>query len=395
MTSPDSVALLLTPVLPWPGGSGRALRAWDWLQELTRDLPVHVLVVGGPPFAAPVDYPAASVFSISGAMVTDGWRRSLGLALPLLASLSRRFVSDWWWPAPSSSQHLATQLGDAAVTRIIVFRLYLHEIAHLVSARYPGASLELDMDDLEAATRLSVAGASRRMGRYRHAITGLSKAVQYFLAGRGLKRVYDVVYLAAENDVGHLPPTIAHCIRHRPNRVRVPDQIAPAAPLRPFEMVFVGTLDYPPNEEAIRFLISRVLPLLRKNSLRDDWRFKVIGMHPPEELKKLLARAAGVELITSAASLDAWYGSAHAVLVPLWAGGGTKLKVLEAFAHRRPVVATAHGVRGLGVTAGLHYLHAESPAEFTAAVIRLASDSLLADRLAQAGWSHCKRCFSI
>jgi len=393
MTSPDPVVLLLTPVLPLPSGSGRALRAWDWLQELTRDLPVHVLVVGGAPFATPADYPAASVFSVSGAMATHGWRRWLGLALPLLAALSRRFVSDWRWPAPSSAQQLGSQLGDAAVTRIIVFRLYLHEIANLVSSRYPGASLELDMDDLEASTRLSVAGASRRMGRYRNALSGLSTAIQYYFAGRALKRVYDVVYLAAENDVGHLPRDIAQSIRYRPNRIRVPAQIAPAEPLRPFEMLFVGTLDYPPNEEAVRFLISRVLPLLRKHALRDDWRFRVIGTHPPAGLKKLLALSPGVELIADAASLDTLYRSAHAVLVPLRAGGGTKLKVLEAFAHRRPVVSTAHGVRGLGVTAGLHYLHAERPAEFTAAVTRLASDPALADRLAQAGWAHCKRFF--
>jgi hypothetical protein len=112
------------------------------------------------------------------------------------------------------------------------------------------------------------------------------------------------------------------------------------------------------SPDSVALLLTPVLPwpggsgraarLLRKNSLRDDRRFKVIGMHLPEELNKLLARAAGVELIC-----------------------------------------------GLGVTAGPHDLHAESPAEFTAAVIRLASDSPLADRLAQAGCSHCKRCFSI
>jgi polysaccharide biosynthesis protein PslH len=82
------------------------------------------------------------------------------------------------------------------------------------------------------------------------------------------------------------------------------------------------------------------------------------------------------------------------VVVPLRAGGGSKLKTLEAFAHQRPVVSTGHGVRGLDVTPGVHYLPAESPAEFANAIARLAQDPALALRIAQAGRALCAKAYA-
>jgi glycosyltransferase involved in cell wall biosynthesis len=69
------------------------------------------------------------------------------------------------------------------------------------------------------------------------------------------------------------------------------------------------------------------------------------------------------------------------LLVPLTLGGGSRLKVLEGFALRAPVVSTAKGVEGLDVTAGEHYLRAETPAGFVDAVGRVLDDERLRTRL--------------
>ena len=102
-----------------------------------------------------------------------------------------------------------------------------------------------------------------------------------------------------------------------------------------------------------------------------------------------------VDFVPDADDLAAFYADSHIVLIPLRAGGGTKLKTLEAFAYRRPVISTRHGVRGLGAVVGEHYLHAETPMEFAEAVIRLEADPDLSERIAQAGWELCSRTFRV
>jgi len=89
-------------------------------------------------------------------------------------------------------------------------------------------------------------------------------------------------------------------------------------------------------------------------------------------------------------------------VVPLRIGGGTRLKIFEALAMGKAVVSTAVGAEGLPLTPGEHFLQADEPAAFAAAVIRLAGDPVLRRRLGRAGralvrerysWAEAARCF--
>lgn len=387
--SDRQIALLLTSVLPLPGGSGRALRAWHWLQDLARDYRVRVVLVREEPVqeAIPVGYPAESV-EVVGARMTHGWRRRAGLALPLLAVLSHRFVSEWWWPH-SLHDRLERADGNESVARIVAFRLYLHDVAQAVAKRYPGAIVDMDMDDLESSTRWSVAGASFRMGHYRDAWRSLSIGLQYRIAERCLGRSYRIGYLAAGNDLKYAP-RIADATASQPNRMQASDFFIPQPAAGEIRLLFVGTLNYPPNEEAVRFLIRDVVPRLT-DAIGDHWRLRIVGRYASSGLRDLLKAIPRVELIDNADTLDEYYKDCHVVLAPIQAGGGTKIKVLEAFSYCRPVIATKHGVRGLESRAGVHYLHAETSVEFVSAIARLASDRELAERIARAGWVYSRR----
>ena len=72
------------------------------------------------------------------------------------------------------------------------------------------------------------------------------------------------------------------------------------------------------------------------------------------------------------------YLRSYATIVPLFSGGGTRLKILESFALGRPVVSTAKGVEGLSVRPGVHYLPAESAEEFVAQLVALRDSALWA-----------------
>jgi glycosyltransferase involved in cell wall biosynthesis len=80
-----------------------------------------------------------------------------------------------------------------------------------------------------------------------------------------------------------------------------------------------------------------------------------------------------------------WLATANVAVVPLHAGGGTRLKILEAFAAGTPVVSTTLGAEGLAVRHGEQLLLADTPTEFAAAVTRVLSNDALAARLAASG----------
>lgn len=391
------LALFVTPVVPLPSGSGRALRAWDWLQSLSLQYRVHLLITAErrtwPPL--PADYPAEVLWPLAERLSTNRrFFRLGGLLLPLLAAGSRRFVSDWQrWQSTAQLDALAEHWAGETVARIVVFRLYLHDLGEALAARYPKACCDLDLDDLESSTRLSVALASWRIGHYCEALRGLAIAVQYRLVERGIAPCYQHLYLAAAADAQHLPSGQGQSITHRPNRIALPAASAPLPDTDELGLLFVGTLNYAPNEEAVRYLVQHLVPALR-STLNRPWRLRIVGRHASAALQALLRAEPQVEFCANAERLDDSYARSHIVLVPLFAGGGTKLKTLEGFAHQRPVIASGQGVRGLDVTAGVDYLAAETTEQFAAAVRTLATEPALAERIACAGRVLCQSRYS-
>lgn len=386
--SKKPLALLLSPVLPQPGASGRALRTWGWLQELQRDYRVHVLLTGDDHECVSVtaDYPAESVMAIGAATAPVGrWQRLLALLFPLVGLYKRGGVVDWLDCLPDALHRLTVSLESQPVQRIVVFRLYLHDFAQAFAARFPEARLDLDMDDLESSTRLSVAGAMLRMGRYRQAIRTTASALQYRLLESYMAGPYQTLYLAAPDDCARISTRLAQAVECRPNTVAAPQDFKAVLQGDEVRLLFIGTLNYPPNEEAVRDILRDLLPALGKSGVR--CKMSIVGRHASPRLERLLREAAQVEFLSNVDDLAACYAQAQIVLVPMRAGGGTKLKTLEAFAHRRPVVSTPQGVRGLDAVAGQHYLPALDAGQFAEAILRLARDPALVERIADAGWS--------
>jgi glycosyltransferase involved in cell wall biosynthesis len=93
-----------------------------------------------------------------------------------------------------------------------------------------------------------------------------------------------------------------------------------------------------------------------------------------EALRVRLAAIEGVEVLGLVADLPGVLAAARAVVVPIWDGGGTRLKVLEALAAGRPVVATTLGASGVGFEDGKHGLLGERPVELAALLAVLLAD---------------------
>jgi glycosyltransferase involved in cell wall biosynthesis len=166
----------------------------------------------------------------------------------------------------------------------------------------------------------------------------------------------------------------------------VPNGVDTAA-LRPLpeaaagkRLIFVGHLRYPPNIDAVRFLARHILPALRTRI--PEARLTVVGEGAPRALREFAGRA-DIDLVGRASCPLPYYQDAHVAVVPLRAGGGTRLKILEAMALGRPVVSTPLGCEGLAVEDGKHLLIAHDVEGFAAAVARLLTDRPLAARLSR------------
>lgn len=149
--------------------------------------------------------------------------------------------------------------------------------------------------------------------------------------------------------------------------------------------VFVGHLRYKPNRAAVQRLIRAIWPLVRK--ARPDAGLVVAGRTPRNDLLRTATASPGVSVIADPADLVAVYGGADVAVMPLSEGGGTRLKALEALALGLPVVASAKAVEGLGLTAGRHYLAAESDGDFATAILAVFDDPARATAIAEAGRS--------
>jgi glycosyltransferase involved in cell wall biosynthesis len=129
-------------------------------------------------------------------------------------------------------------------------------------------------------------------------------------------------------------------------------------------LLFVGLLTYEPNRDAAAFFARRVLPLVRARI--PGARFRVVGRHGPDAVRPLLGLP-GVEVAGEVPDIEVELAAASVSVVPIRFGGGTRIKILEAFAHGLPVVSTTVGCEGLDVVDRRHLLIADRPEELAAA----------------------------
>jgi glycosyltransferase involved in cell wall biosynthesis len=147
-------------------------------------------------------------------------------------------------------------------------------------------------------------------------------------------------------------------------------------------LVFTGSMDWYPNEDAIIHFIDTILPTIRRDFPQIS--LAVVGRNPSERVKRAAA-VAGVEVTGTVPDIRPYVARAAVYVVPLRVGGGTRLKIFEALAMGKAVVATGVGAEGLPIVSGEHFLRADTPAEFAGAVTALLKDPALRRTLGSAG----------
>ena len=164
-----------------------------------------------------------------------------------------------------------------------------------------------------------------------------------------------------------------------PDAARAPMHVVPtgvdveffdASPSPPASktLVFTGSMDWLPNEDAMLFFCRHVLPLVRREE--PDVRLSIVGRAPTAAVTALAADA-GIEVTGRVDDVRPDMREAAVYVVPLRIGGGTRLKIFEAMAMGKAVVSTTVGAEGLPVTSGEHVMLADEPHAFTGRVVAL------------------------
>ena len=151
---------------------------------------------------------------------------------------------------------------------------------------------------------------------------------------------------------------------------------------QPREIVFSGSMDWHPNEDAMLFFMDSMLPLLRRRI--PDVTVTVVGRDPSDRLRAAAERA-GVRVTGTVPDVRPFVQGAAVYIVPLRIGGGTRLKIYEALAMGKAVVSTAIGAEGLPLEEGRHIVRADDPGDFANQVVTLLENPARREALGEAG----------
>lgn len=364
--------LFVTPVLPGVTGQGTAIRAGIALELLSEKYEVtvvHVDLWTGDPAIADRLWPLTKAVAYH------------FLPSPVLPDAPEKLVQ----------QHLASASFDALyVFRLVAAPMALRVVGLL--AQRPVASV-LDLDDDEyARTEKFLAlrdnnSDSARVSRERAELQRL----------RGFARLmmlrFELCLLAANEDLDALAAQYPdRRFALLPNVMRTPDGLPMGRTTSPGTMLFLGTLDYMPNEDGALYFVNSILPLMLDSGRQVE--FRIVGIKAPRSIQGLQDRA-GVKVIGAVKDVAPEYARARMTVVPLRAGSGTRIKILEAFRFGVPVVSTSIGAAGLDVEHGVHLLIADTPEEFSAACLRLMDDDSLAAALAKNAFAWLRRTHSL
>lgn len=174
-----------------------------------------------------------------------------------------------------------------------------------------------------------------------------------------------------------------------------------ARAVRPRTLVFTGSMDWMPNDDAIRWFVTDILPLIEARVR--DVRLVVVGRSPSGALAELARRRGNVVVTGRVADVRPYVEEARCFVVPVRIGGGTRLKIFEAMAMEKPVVSTTVGAEGLPLVPGTDLLISDDPESFAASVVAVLENDRLADDLGaraartvreRFGWDAVARQFS-
>lgn len=366
----------MTQQLPLPVRGGADLRAVSTIEALAACGPVAVWgVYPQPPMPPPRD--GIAVWTSSSDRRLSDQRAQARASLEWLRTPDGH-PSDRWFSELAARE--LTAVADEFRPDVVVLD-HLWQQRYLDHVQAPGRMVVLHAHNVEGALHHDIAAGTGN-GRSSGGSLPRVMAQRAQRLEAATVRAVDQVWVPSERDAGLMADLYGDGLEVRvvpsgvdPTRYRASDvQREPAL------MVYPARFDYPPNRAAARRLSHAVLPALRREFAGARLELVGVGATACD-----LEAAEAVEAVGPVPDVAPFLQRASVMPVALDSGGGTRLKVLEAFAAGVPVVSTRKGVEGLEVNDGEHVILADSDSELVAGVSRVWRDGGLRAGLVERG----------
>jgi glycosyltransferase involved in cell wall biosynthesis len=369
--------LAITSELPWPLDSGGHLRTYHLLRVLARRCDVRLLV------------PASGVHDAAGLQAL----RNAGVEV-IPVRVRRR-----------TAMRTALQVTRAALTRVphVMFSRHHHHTVRRALVEQLAQALPDAMycDHLDSFSYAAVAEAIPHVVDMHNVYSRLASraALEQKDMARRLYLRHEAALLArmerqaavtahtvlavSEEEADHFASLGARRVTLVPNGVECAryEGLPLARGSTPPTILYVGSFSWEPNVAAAGFLVRDVLPRVAQRV--PSVRVVFVGKDPGPEMHALAATDARVIVAGNVPDVSVYLRDAHVLAVPLQVGGGTRLKILEAFAAGIPVVSTPVGCEGIRAEDGKHLVIVDR-AGFANAITGLLGDRAQAHRLASA-----------
>lgn len=276
-------------------------------------------------------------------------------------------AQDDYFRLNGTAQFAAVRSHVMADTDLVVaHRLYVGST--VVGAGVAPVPIVMDLDDIEHRNRARQ--FARSMG-VRNSRTGRFELKALKRGELATLRACRTSFVCSSIDRDYLATEGVTNTTVIPNAMRFPEPAVPV-PTEPATLFFIGTYGYPPNADAAEFLIGTVFPLVR--AVRPEAILLIVG-ESFEKLPSYARQPPHVEFAGFVPDLAEVYRRATVVCCPILAGGGTRIKIIEAAAAGKAIVSTTVGAEGLALVDGTEILLRDTPEAFADACVALIDDA--------------------
>jgi polysaccharide biosynthesis protein PslH len=393
--------LIITSQSPFPAMSGGALRCWQIVNTLQPISQVGVfhIALSGTPSTTTAQRPENLAFYQMAIVETHGYTKRSQRWKHLLHCVLHQ--SDLYADShytPAIAQQLTAALKTYQPDYVIFEELWVYRYLPIVQQH--GCKVIYDAFNVESTLQADIFHQQSPKRRLRDRINDQLRLHLLAQSERYFTQQVDQVWACSHSDAQQLQqirgshPTVA-CI---PNAVNSHDyrsiardrqlQSSPRAKI----LIFTASFSYAPNVTAAHWLIDEIFPQVQ--ALHPDSQLFLVGASPSPSMEAAAMHNSNIHIPGRVPDMRPYLAQSTIAIVPLKQGGGTRLKILEAFASRLPVISTTKGAEGINAEPNRHLMLGDTTAELVAAIDQLWRSPTIADAIADAAYDLVEQDYS-
>jgi glycosyltransferase involved in cell wall biosynthesis len=345
--------LLVDEELPWPLNTGKRLRTYNLVKRLQEKHTVYYVCHGEASELS--GCPNVKVYSIPS---------------PIVKQQGVRFYFDLFANIFSPRPYVVDRHHSPGIKKVVKSILENNAI-DLIHCEWTPYTVNI-MDVLEEyPTVLSTHNVEALIWRRyweqeKNLLKKMYIKLQWLKMERYEKdasRLYDHVMCVSEEDAETFIKSFNNsAVTVVPNGVDVGYFVPQDIPEKQHSMVFTGSMDWRPNQDAVNYFVDEIFPLVRQKIA--DATFVIVGRNPPKDMAERWQSVDGVVVTGTVDDVRKYIAEASLYVVPLRIGGGSRLKILEALAMNKKLLSTSVGAEGLDLRDGAHLYLADTSDAF-------------------------------